>query len=1227
MNSFSERSYKAILEKGLKPKSAAQGSNSETKREGGAAVQTQPTVQRVPPNASPAQPTPSSSFTKPAKTTSSSRERRARALAMSSPPRRMDLDNDDTVLQAAIAERQQQAAQEQPHGQAAESGGIRAKLGPSPIKTAKLASKTSTPVKTNPIVIHSDGDEDRPVEVDTPAPEKRQRSQKSIERESKIKIKNKGKKKHKQGQGGGRDGKESEGDNIDDPERGGDGQDGMEGKGVNQYDVEDEDEDEEQHDVEDEDEDEDEEQQDVEHEDEDGEQHDVEDEDEDGEQHDVGDEDEDGEQQDVEDEDEDEEQQDVEDEDEDEEQQDVEDEDEDEEQHDVEDEDGDEEQQDVEDEDEDEEQREDEDEDEDEDEEQRDVEDEDDSQRDDEGKDGRHQDEGNKGEGLDFESSKSRSGYSSDQSSRSSERKGKRRVSFSDNERSGSEGGSKSDGEGSFEDAEDEEDHLQQHKQPKQSVNSGIKNAQQRAGGKQRQRNATRASLSEGEEECEEDGVFVWAPSQILSREELAKRKREQERELKEQEQENKAREPAEQSIFTPSHRAHLVQRVREATGVDESEAALALGAALRQKGSRTPTAVIERTCGIVMERMRERVRANLAEAVEQKRRSIKRVQPKQKGSSSEGESDEEVKLSKRGRPDKELKANKASRDQEAIQRRQRRVLELTRAALDRKAKRAATAEDHSQDAVQGLSRLQQASVTKRGGVEATRSQRPPPPPEGGKQQLQASRTRGGTRGAEEEEGRNLVPKAKNAEIQAKMGGNRMEEGIDKILSDFTAKTPKSKGGAAAPALKKGTDHPKLPLLPSQEELDAGLFRVMQEVQNITRGSLQSALKAARIAYEEGGTLDAARAINVYYEQGLEEGSSEDKRSQSGARSTQAHKMGGSSASGGQAASSSSRDQQVLSGRETSMGVLPMTTVPEWSLGEPPEGGPHHATFKQKLAQFERYKNQTANRTTVTFKSCIDVDLRPSLEGKCDMPEYVWNEVCTREEENAALKEAKGRGETVFTKYRSGWTDARVIEKLKETLKPPRVEDYEIQFEKKKLKYTGAQSGLWKQFETWAADWLALEREAENQGVQIERGRMKKLFEAAIRFHPSIERIIKGKSFKSCKEWYGTITKELQVQASYAAQMERDAIRDFSGGRGGGRGQAHQPPQSPTGTRGGRGTPGNFSRGGYRGAGAQSPSSPVHQSTAGRGDRGQDARSNHMSSQYPWFWFRFWFRV
>ena len=88
----------------------------------------------------------------------------------------------------------------------------------------------------------------------------------------------------------------------------------------------------------------------------------------------------------------------------------------------------------------------------------------------------------------------------------------------------------------------------------------------------------------------------------------------------------------------------------------------------------------------------------------------------------------------------------------------------------------------------------------------------------------------------------------------------------------------------------------------------------------------------------------------------------------------------------------------------------------------------------------------------------------------------------------------------------------------------------------------------------------------QSQGVQITQGRMKKLFEAAVRYHPSIDRVIKGTSFTSCKEWYGKISKELQVQASYAQQMERDGQREA--GRGMGRGQQ---PMTTTGTRGGRG--------------------------------------------------------
>jgi hypothetical protein len=40
---------------------------------------------------------------------------------------------------------------------------------------------------------------------------------------------------------------------------------------------------------------------------------------------------------------------------------------------------------------------------------------------------------------------------------------------------------------------------------------------------------------------------------------------------------------------------------------------------------------------------------------------------------------------------------------------------------------------------------------------------------------------------------------------------------------------------------------------------------------SITRCSMEAALKAARLAYEADGQLNAARAINIYYEQGMDE--------------------------------------------------------------------------------------------------------------------------------------------------------------------------------------------------------------------------------------------------------------------------------------------------------------------------------------------------------------------
>jgi hypothetical protein len=233
------------------------------------------------------------------------------------------------------------------------------------------------------------------------------------------------------------------------------------------------------------------------------------------------------------------------------------------------------------------------------------------------------------------------------------------------------------------------------------------------------------------------------------------------------------------------------------------------------------------------------------------------------------------------------------------------------------------------------------------------------------------------------------------------------------------------------------------------------------------------------------------------------------------------------------------------------------------------------------------------------------------------MPEHVWNDVRGEQEVERLMEEARAKGEMNMTPYLSGWTDAKVIARLKEKLKPPRVEDYEIQFEAKKLRHSGAPSELWGKFETWAAEWLALEREAQSQGVEIEKGRMKKMFEAAIRFHPSIERIVKGKPFESCKQWYGLITKELQIITSYASQMERDV----SGGRGGRDATAFQFHQQGT----GRGRGGSHVNNHSQQSPHQSPNrrnfsdrvtdARPEAAPAGRGvGRGGNARGNHMEA-------------
>jgi hypothetical protein len=465
-------------------------------------------------------------------------------------------------------------------------------------------------------------------------------------------------------------------------------------------------------------------------------------------------------------------------------------------------------------------------------------------------------------------------------------------------------------------------------------------------------------------------------------------------------------------------------------------------------------------------------------------------------------------------------------------------------------------------------------------------------------------------------------PSRKPVQKRKTTGGSEGSEGDGGIRSPKPA-------AKAATNQNKASAGKSFPL--SQDQVDAKLFHFMQEIHSITQGSMESALKAANLAYEQEGKLDLARAINLYYEQGLDKqpgtGEQQQRRKDEQAGQQQQEVQRAATATGGCRGASikplatAARGDEAQRGAtpdsRTTMGVLPMTKVPEWGLGQPPEGGPHYATFKIKLHQFERYRNQTANRTTVTFKSCILTELRPALEGKCGMPEHVWNEVLTAEEVQRATASAEQRGEKNLSKYLSGWTDEEVINKIKETLKPPRVEDYEIQFEGKKLKHTGALSELGGKFETWAADWLALEQEAKSQGVEIAPARMKKHFEQAVRWHPAIERIIKGTTFTSCKEWYGKISKELQVQASYASQLERD----LKGGRGDRNSTPVQFPASQGGR--GRGSGGSHVNHQSQESHHQSPyrrkfqdrgpeARPGGAAPAGRGENNSGARGNHV---------------
>jgi len=272
---------------------------------------------------------------------------------------------------------------------------------------------------------------------------------------------------------------------------------------------------------------------------------------------------------------------------------------------------------------------------------------------------------------------------------------------------------------------------------------------------------------------------------------------------------------------------------------------------------------------------------------------------------------------------------------------------------------------------------------------------------------------------------------------------------------------------------------------------------------------------------------------------------------------------------------SSSEQQQYESGGKITVN-MPTFILPEWGQGQPPNGGVHFSTLQKMLQSYEKYDKQTNYATQVTFKSMINDRLKPNFESKCKLPETVW--LPPREEDWREV--AKGKAE------KGGWSDLRFLRRLRRVLQPKGRTNYEIAFEQMTLRHRGNDEQLVVSLDLWGTNWLAKEREAEEQGKALSMQKMKSYFKKAVSGVARFKRWLEGRTFISSKDWYGVLCRKLHSSLGKTAEAAHDreqegGDRGRDGDRGGsgsnwrgGRGGSAPPPRSERGGRGG---------GGYRG--------------------------------------------
>jgi hypothetical protein len=303
--------------------------------------------------------------------------------------------------------------------------------------------------------------------------------------------------------------------------------------------------------------------------------------------------------------------------------------------------------------------------------------------------------------------------------------------------------------------------------------------------------------------------------------------------------------------------------------------------------------------------------------------------------------------------------------------------------------------------------------------------------------------------------------------------------------------------------------------------------------------------------------------------------------------------------------------QQQSKGRESGINLtLPTFVLPEWTQGQPPNGGVHYATLQKMLGAYERYDKQTNYATQVTFKSMIGDRLKPNFESKCGLPPTVWLPPV----EDDWKEVAAGRAE------RGGWSDLRFLRRVRKILQPTGRTNYEIAFESMVLKHRGTDEQLVVALDLWGTNWLAKEREAEEQGKELPSQKMKAYFKKAVAGVARFRRWLEGRTFTSSKDWYGILCRKLHrslgktAEAAHDRELEGgDRGRDGDRGNGGSGWRGGRGGSSPTtfGERGGRG--GGGYRGG-RGGSAPASGSTTRDSWLGNSqkfsDSGADARAN-----------------